>query len=447
MKFSNILSIIILGQSAYGQSSCKKITTRKEVNDMTLKDWEVYQSTIAKAQTTTDKDYPGGLSIWEAAADFHNKISNEIHWSCVFLFWHRLFIKNVETKLQQINPDFFFPYFDSSRVWDKVDNSLVWKYLGTKGNPVDDPIFKKNKLKEGGNSRALQRDYTSLNGRVPSMEQYNQIYQQSLAGGGYPFYAKHMEAIHGVFHTQCGGNGGQMANMYSPLDPLFYMHHGHFDSMLVQAQAGWTTYGKSQVGGNTAKGETCTLNTKIPGYNNRIGDVLEVRNLCVHYALPGEKSNGASTNPADYPNGGLTPTGTRSAQATQTAGANPSNVPSYQYPPDYVHCNKCFPSLPESWLKMQQQGSKDTDLNEIAKLLDTTCNKIVEQVKTGYIVPPMPAYPAESRPVVSYNSTDSKYTPPTGPIDVQPNYSVATNGCAESSSFVVLALGLATFLL
>ena len=80
MLFTLLLGLRVL-------ATCPTTTTRKEVNDMTPGDWDVYTSTILAAKNKIDP--VSGISVWETAAKFHNDNSKDIHWSCVFFFWHR----------------------------------------------------------------------------------------------------------------------------------------------------------------------------------------------------------------------------------------------------------------------------------------------------------------------------------------------------------------------
>lgn len=89
--------------------ACARMTVRKDVRDMTDKDWSVYTSTILKAMDTFDSN--STVSIWVAGAELHVNLYHKVHNNCMFLFWHRLFVNDMEKKLQKINPDFQFPYW------------------------------------------------------------------------------------------------------------------------------------------------------------------------------------------------------------------------------------------------------------------------------------------------------------------------------------------------
>ncbi|KAI8896081.1 hypothetical protein BC833DRAFT_118686 [Globomyces pollinis-pini] len=279
------ITIPILFGLIYSQA-CPRITYRKEINTLTDGEWRTYIDTIRRSKE---------LGIWERAAQLHNTLNVEIHHNCLFFFWHRYFLADMERQLQTINPNFFFPYWDSARESNSLSRSRIWQYVGTFGNPVNGGVFGTDLLSEVGQRRPLARNIASLeslNGRFPSVELYSNIFRQSLANGGFERWAVDMEIWHGTLHVQTGGPGGQLSGMFSPLDPLFYTHHAHMDLLWVQAQAGWMTSNlgpNGQFGGTTFNGGRCSPNTPIPGYPRSLVDVVDTRNLCVEYLVPGQQ--------------------------------------------------------------------------------------------------------------------------------------------------------------
>ena len=363
--------------SLVAAQQCNQVTVRKEVNDMTAQEWQTYQSTLRQAAATPDSDMPH-LSIWEAAASFHNQKNNEIHWTCSFFWWHRMFITQVERKLQKINPDFFFPYWDSASMSENPMASSHWKYIGTTGTPLQGDVFKGQALQTDTN-RSLYRSFTGGSITLPQTAIYDSIFQDSLKLGGFKQWAKDMEIKHGYLHNSVGG---QMSGMYSPVDPLFYMHHGHLDSMWAQAQVGWKNAGltsSSQVGGNLANGAVCTLNSRLPGYSNVFNDVLDISTLCVRYSSVGEKianNTNTSSTRTHITTSIQLPTGT-SVSASTSATATSTSI-------------KCLPPLPQSCVDMQDDGSAVNDIDETQDRLQAMCQTVSSNAKKGILPPPMP---------------------------------------------------------
>jgi Common central domain of tyrosinase len=199
------------------QGSQWYIATNK---DMTSADWNTFVTTLQRAQNTVDPSSTTGLTYWESASAMHSQLSRQIHWNCVFFAWHRLFLVHIERKLQSLNPNFFFPYWDSGAVSTSADSAPLWKYIGTNGNPARNNPFGSKNIREGNNrGRPLRRDYTSLRG-LPSGQLWNALFLQSLRQNGFAQWARQMEINHGTLHNLVGGAGGQMTTYYSPADPV-----------------------------------------------------------------------------------------------------------------------------------------------------------------------------------------------------------------------------------
>ena len=184
-----LLQSIIFGMA--WAADCTKMTVRKEASDVSADEWRMIADTIRRAQTTPERGDPDGYSIWEAGADLHREVADptsmdRVHNSCMFFFWHRMFMIEMEKKLQEINPDFFFPYWDSPKEWGTVDTSVVWNHLGGKGNPVRNDIFNGERFKLKGNRQRLIRTARSLNESLVPSEVYDNMLADNLReNGGY----------------------------------------------------------------------------------------------------------------------------------------------------------------------------------------------------------------------------------------------------------------------
>ena len=150
-------------------SQCTKVTTRYEVHDMTEADIKIFRETIRTASTTPDPDSPN-MSIWEAGVKLHESSTREIHVDGTFFYWHRLFLRSMEEKLQEINPQFYFPYWDSSKEWNTFQNSLALKITDMSDTNL-----------------GIKRDVS--NGVLPSPESFANHFQNSInTGEGFGFF-------------------------------------------------------------------------------------------------------------------------------------------------------------------------------------------------------------------------------------------------------------------
>ena len=136
-------------------AQCERITTRKEVHDLSPKEIEVYRSTIRQAMKTSDP-YNPSLNMWEASAKFHEELAGLIHKGAEFFYWwdfiiriliiwyrHRAFLYFVEKKLQTLNPEFAFPYWDSSK---EFRNSEWSKSIALQISDVSDVLDTRRNL-------------------------------------------------------------------------------------------------------------------------------------------------------------------------------------------------------------------------------------------------------------------------------------------------------------
>ncbi|KAJ2998111.1 hypothetical protein HDV02_004788 [Globomyces sp. JEL0801] len=468
MKFDLGL-VIVLATVAAQQPTCGKVTYRKEVSDMTAQEWKVFVDTIRTANNR---------GIWIAAANTHSSMNPQIHWNCNFYFWHRRFLLDIEKKLQAINPAFFFPWWDSPTTVNSVSRAALWNHIGTFGTPVRNNPFGASILRTDDNSnQPLIRDIPSLeylNGQLPAQTLYDSYTQQSLRRGGFSYWSQRSEATHGVLHYTVGGDNGQMSYMHSPADPLFYIHHATLDYLWVKAQDTWNAARlgpAAQYGGLQSDGRSrCTFNSRIPGYNNILQDVLSTKSICVEYLRRGQRppalmkreeyttnsstpissatstsTVNATTNIADYTTTkastgvttatsvSLTTSTISSVSSATTQSANttlyatsvvptttgspyliptnieiliPTDVPRYQYPTDYVPMKSCPPPMPEKWLKMLAVNSNYDVVKQQVDEIYSDCNTLVTKLSNGYEVPPMVDWDCEKRPVISFTEDE-----------------------------------------
>ncbi|KNC99358.1 uncharacterized protein SPPG_05604 [Spizellomyces punctatus DAOM BR117] len=315
----------------YGDySRCgNNVIVRKEVHDLTQAEWNVYMTTIQKAMVTPYMPN-SRISLWEYWAYIHNTQSPKIHGNSIFSLWHRWFIFYVERELRKINPAFSFPYWATDRQYDSRSWSFdsIWNVQGrpagagqevtggawagarfTIVNSNQSPWlapFKNSKIKRAYGLEDVQRMTTAnqlRQYRFPSLDDYNNIYNMCLnVPTGFHCWANRNEWLHGTFHVVNGGQQqqvGQMATMFSPLDPLFYLHHSNIDRIYDDVQGGWNRAGKSQeyqiMGScpdnpenpDESQSPKClTLDTKIPGFNLFVRDTQFSAKLCVKYQAP-----------------------------------------------------------------------------------------------------------------------------------------------------------------
>jgi Common central domain of tyrosinase len=254
------------------------------------------------------------------------------------MFWHRLFVREHEKKLQKINPAFFFPYWDSATDHGQVQTSPHWKYTGTSGIPVRDGIFANHTLSA---SEVLTRNFTwpALNAALPAREMFAAFYYKSLRNG-YKDWWPDFNLYHGLMHNTIAG---QMVTPRSPVDPLFFMHHAKCDYDWHLAQSGWKLRGMD-INSQFDAAKNCTPTTKFDAYNNVLADVLDSEtNMCVRY-VPRKSGAAALLQPVTGVVGSG-PLGPIPGQASQAP--KPTQAPAVQKGPPKPNTNfqKAQPKL------------------------------------------------------------------------------------------------------
>ncbi|KAJ3254336.1 hypothetical protein HK103_007218 [Boothiomyces macroporosus] len=256
MKYSVAFLLAVISVT---NAACDKITYRKEVNDLTDDEWNVYTSTI---QTAIKQN------LWDTFAKFHNDLAGQIHWTAIFLPWHRMFIRDVELKLQEINPDFYFPYVDEAALGSHIKDS---------------PVFSKSAsaAPQQCSQRSVTYDYPLMAPQLVSSYLQKSINNNA----GFVSWHSDLEVEHGHFHIDIGG---VMSTMLSPSDPLFYSHHGYYDLLWANAQVQWGNK-YPQVGGALVNNVgTLDWTTPLPGYNFVYNDVFNLQHMCVQYIPRGQ---------------------------------------------------------------------------------------------------------------------------------------------------------------
>ncbi|TPX62929.1 hypothetical protein PhCBS80983_g00019 [Powellomyces hirtus] len=457
MKFSTLLTASAFAALAFsGQgvdaagfgdySACRSTIVRKEIHDLTRDEWMTYMTTIQKAMVTPHPTKPS-ITIWERFAEVHNQYNAQIHANSAFVIWHRWFTYYAERELRKLNPAFVFPYWATERQYAANDwakdgfwaiqgagtgfgkdiSGGAWagvKYTVTNNRPEwwlrpfkNAHIRRAYNLNDVKNAKSKSQ---LTQWRFASLDDYNNIYQTCLkrATDGFHCWANRNEWLHGTFHVINGGNDdqvGQIGTMFSPLDPLFFIHHANIDRIYDNVQAAWTAAKKPQswqINGSCPTNlerpresdspKCLTLQTKLPGFALTVNDVQFSAQLCVKYAAPvrvpssnqpklkkrDEMDGLAPANAAKYTaveqtqSATATATATETPEETATATSTPCATPTETVAPIVVlpPMNTTLPTLNET-------------LPIINGTLPTNGTNATDMYPPGYTPPTYPAAP------------------------------------------------------
>ncbi|KAI0422892.1 hypothetical protein F5X98DRAFT_105614 [Xylaria grammica] len=252
----------------------------------------------------------GPKSMFDSFGVLHYHLTPAVHNSAYFLLFHRLYIWTYEQKLRDMcGYKGAFPYWEwgldaagveKSPIFDgsetsmgsngaKVNSSRGGFFPGGSGGGcVTAGPFKNYTVNFGPNTaadplaanpRCLKRDlntalcamYASIRNTTETILESTDIesFQANIQGDfRYPAARKWALAVHGGGHFTIAGDPGSDF-YFSPLEPVFYLHHGQIDRMyFIFQNLDWS---KRQ----TMAG-TITMMNQPPSRNGTLDDILDI---------------------------------------------------------------------------------------------------------------------------------------------------------------------------
>jgi hypothetical protein len=327
-------------------------------SDLTEAEWNTFLTTVQQATHTLDPET--NLTIWELGLKKHHELGVQMHGgNPLFGYAHRMFLRWFEEKLQALNPNFAFFYWDTGKEFSTWSKSKIWNYMGTQQGRVRIPAFNGTRFSYLNNAQLERRCDTSKN--PPPSEYYFELWTRSK-DKGYSDYCKQLEYAHGVMHNLVGGQLSRLQT--SPLDPIFYAHHSNVDYTLLKAQLLWASDSYPL---EKSYGPDLTLNTTIPGFpGTQVGDVIDVADICVRYV----PSKTTSVPPINNTTGTNT-TGTNTT-GTNTTGTNVTNstlVPT-------VDVKNFTLDLSDEWLQSSFRNNSAAIRNEAQGIQESLNDKV-----------------------------------------------------------------------
>lgn len=230
-------------------SSVSAQSIRKDYNEMTGDEKDAYVDALHQLH----------LGIVMTLANYHDQNFNDIHFNPpstdVFLAWHRRANIEMEEAIQSIYPQLSIPY------WNWVND-----------NSENDPLWDEDFLGQFDEEWDLDREFNNIFGGLPDQSDVNSA--QSITN--WDQYTDNLEGsiVHTGAHNWVGGFNGVMSGPNSPLDPVFYMHHGMIDKL-------WQDW-------EEANSASSYQQTELPRYpNDDPNDITDSRALNVWYAENG----------------------------------------------------------------------------------------------------------------------------------------------------------------
>ncbi|KAJ1965551.1 hypothetical protein GGI12_000692 [Dipsacomyces acuminosporus] len=258
--------------------ACSQTIVRKEIRSLSPDEWNIYKNAVTAAQRD-------GWNNWFGYT--HNMVADAIHSSAKFNTFHRAFLRDYENVLRRYDQRVAIPYWNALVDYQSPDRSAVLgsQYLGSNGDESTSCV------RDGiastwnpayPNVHCLKRKYNNGKSISPwySPEYMTSILQTTQS---YDVLRASIEnSLHGTVHLSLNGD---MGTMYSPMDPVFWIHHSNIDRIYAQWQAinpGERTY---QYNGVDIKNKPVSLYDKLDHYNQPVYTVMRLGygDMCYTY--------------------------------------------------------------------------------------------------------------------------------------------------------------------
>ncbi|KAI8810954.1 hypothetical protein BJ742DRAFT_754430 [Cladochytrium replicatum] len=325
-------------------AACSSISTRPSWNELSAGQKAAY---VAAARRLYDRPDSGQCVNPSTAShlDFvecHWRYRQANHGSPYFWPWHRIFTRTYERALQSIDPSVVLPYADWHSVSQAPHLYDIWanNYFGGNGNSGSSYCMTSGtfagltvSFADGSNTikHCFSRKWSS-GSTMPAFYPSDTVMglintdnfwsaSQSIEGGP-----------HAVVHNAIGG---EMPNMWSTADPVFFAHHGYVDRLW------WYRQTKCPSWANAFSGTNADMNHVLAPYSYTVAQVMSTESDLFCYRYTDRSSDRAlnkcpaSTGPSPTnPAGAATKTspvpGATSAAAggatTTTSGAAATNT-------------------------------------------------------------------------------------------------------------------------
>ncbi|KAJ1912045.1 hypothetical protein IWQ60_009845 [Tieghemiomyces parasiticus] len=275
---------------------CENIRVRQEIRSMSPESRQRFFNAIKLLNSGA---HPNAHDKY---AELHIKHATLAHGDARFLPWHRQLLREFEKDLQRIDPGVTVPYWDWAR--DSADpgaspifSSEMLGHNGGSGDCVVDGQFANWSVYWPTQTpHCLTRKFDRGNSLKPWWGT-NAINHIKTASSDYDAFRRGIEGPHGNVHF---GIGGDFTPMWSPNDPIFWLHHSFVDKLWAdwQAESGNNLY---SYGGKHSDGTSANLNEPLTPWGIKTGDAFNhlSEKYCYCYAphsFTGDDISGKSWN-------------------------------------------------------------------------------------------------------------------------------------------------------
>lgn len=241
---------------------------RKEISNFPVGSPElnVLLSAFAKLKSAMQDNY-------EQVAGLHGMPNPSYcpHHLPEFLPWHRLYVTDLEEKLNQHSEiEISLPYWDwasEASIQNGIPELFLLQKVEIDGAEQENPLYSAFITELGRNTNRNPSEKGDLQRMA---EQVNTALSRTL----FDEFTNDIETPHDWLHGWVGGDMGTIA--YSAYDPIFWFHHCNVDRQ-------WNVW--QQMNGNGSMSEE-VLSRQLGFYDKLIKDALNTENLGFTYDVP-----------------------------------------------------------------------------------------------------------------------------------------------------------------
>ncbi|KAL1919183.1 uncharacterized protein VTP21DRAFT_2565 [Calcarisporiella thermophila] len=277
------LAIILLTLITLVNGQCSNISVRKEFRQLSDSERLDFINAVKALNQGTRPNRYDNLSKWHTQARYY------AHQNPQFLPWHRAFVREFEKALQSTNPNVVVPYWDWSLDYEDANNSPIFSnsWLGGSGSCVTNGQFANWQVTYVGDGSAsphcLERQINLSKDEVRDPYRLQNIISTR---DDYDDFRSAIEVPHDSIHV---GVGGDMLDLASPNDPIFYMHHAFVDKLW----ADWQSRDPSFVyrySGTNSDGSTASIYDTLTPFNTQVWSTMDTTSDGFCYRYDGAQS-------------------------------------------------------------------------------------------------------------------------------------------------------------
>lgn len=246
---------------------CSQNRVRKEYRDMTASEWSDFVRALNSVDFEVDR--------WTR---MHLEHVGEAHGVASFFPWHRCFLMAWENRLRDFVPNVTVPYWDWTSDWSDPLSASLFTLLPVRSGPSGDCKYKRTVPQ----SHCLTRNYTARD--FTTFYSFQTIQRIQREAKNYERLWRQIEpAPHGILHAAIGGAGGDMTQMHSPNDPMFWFHHANLDRMWAE----WQDMDPTRLADYSGSGQgnkQVRLTDSMSPFQVTAADAVDYHRFCYTYA-------------------------------------------------------------------------------------------------------------------------------------------------------------------